>query len=245
MYRYFESKHQNKQYMNRRNRKSGFTLLELLIVIAIIAILAVALIIVLNPAETLRKSRDVQRISDTNTMKTAIGLYTTAVSPVYLAGAASNAACQIGATWVGEETTGKIFYSLDATTFDITDAVLDGTTFSGGGGNGQAATVAANGLTDGTGWIPIKFDDIAEGSPISNLPVDPTNTVAVALGVASTDLVYRYACNVDKLTYEIDARLESTAYTVTDNKMTKDGGNNTAYYEVGTNLKILGVGTDF
>ena len=41
--------------------RKGFTLLELLIVIAIIAILSVVLVIVLNPAETLRKSRDAQR----------------------------------------------------------------------------------------------------------------------------------------------------------------------------------------
>jgi hypothetical protein len=45
--------------------------------------------------------------------------------------------------------------------------------------------------------------------------------------------------------YEVDARLESTAYTVDDAKMTKDGGNNANYYEVGTDLSILGVGTDF
>jgi len=243
MYRFFESKYQNKQYMNRKNRKSGFTLLELLIVIAIIAILAVALIVVLNPAETLKKSRDVQRISDMNTLKTALGLYTTSVSPVYLGGAASNASCQVGATWVGEEGTGLIYYSLDATTGNITDTTLDATTFTSTG-NAQAATVAANGLTDGTGWLPVNFDAIGGGSPISNLPIDPTNTVTVLTAVANTDLVYRYACN-SALTYEIDAPLESTAYTSTDNKMAKDGGNNTSYYEVGTSLKILGTGTDF
>ena len=46
----------------------GFTLLELLIVIAIIAVLSVILVLVLNPAETLKKSRDTQRMSDLSTL---------------------------------------------------------------------------------------------------------------------------------------------------------------------------------
>lgn len=58
----------------------GFTLLELLIVISIIAILSVALVIVLNPSEILKKSRDSQRIADLNTMKSAIGIYLTSTS---------------------------------------------------------------------------------------------------------------------------------------------------------------------
>ena len=64
--------------------EKGFTLLELLIVVGIIAILSVALILVLNPAETLKKSRDAQRISDLATMKTALGLYVTSTTTPYL-----------------------------------------------------------------------------------------------------------------------------------------------------------------
>ncbi|MCK5085475.1 prepilin-type N-terminal cleavage/methylation domain-containing protein, partial [Candidatus Parcubacteria bacterium] len=58
---------------NEKNME-GFTLLELLIVIAILAILSAVLILILNPAETMKKSRDTQRMSDLATMKTAIGL---------------------------------------------------------------------------------------------------------------------------------------------------------------------------
>jgi hypothetical protein len=47
------------------------------------------------------------------------------------------------------------------------------------------------------------------------------------------------------LKYEIAAVLESNAFTSTDNRMAKDGGNNAAYYEVGTDLNLLGIGTDF
>lgn len=229
--------------------KKGFTLLELLIVIAILAILAVVLVLVLNPAETLKKSRDAQRMSDLSSLKTAIGVYSTTVSPVYLAGASDNTECQAGTDgWTGELATGGIFYSLDAASEDITDTTLDGAIFTSAG-NFQAATAAAAVAVDGTGWLPVKFSNITGGSPLSNLPVDPTNDVSVdtstAAAVDNTALVYRYACHSGQLTYEINANLESTAYTSDDNKESKDGGNNSNLYEVGTKLDILGGTSSF
>jgi prepilin-type N-terminal cleavage/methylation domain-containing protein len=233
-------------FMKKRKDK-GFTLLELLIVIAIIAILSVALVIVLNPAETLKKARDAQRISDLSTLKTAMGLYMTGVTPVYLGATGSNAACQTTAgTW---GTNNKIFYSVPSITTSITGTTLDGGTGSVPAAS-QVSTVAANGLTNGTGWIPVNFTNITGGSPISNIPVDPINTVSAT--PVNTDLVYRYACAYTAAgvpSYEIDASLESAAYTTAPNDMRlNDGGNSNSYYETGTNLLILGhsaIGTDF
>jgi len=222
-------------YFMKKEKSSGFTLLELLIVIAIIAILSVALVIVLNPAETLKKARDAQRISDLSTSKTAIGLYMTSVSPAYLGGVSDNSLCKATPTtsWSG---TAKISYSYPSAT-SISDSTLD----AGSVSPRQASTP---GLTDGNGWIPVNFNSITGGSPISNIPVDPSNTIASASSVASTDLVYRYGCSVTPFAYEIDAQLESDSYTVTDNKRLSDGGNSTAYYESGTNLSILGMGSN-
>lgn len=220
---------------NGQTNKKGFTLLELLIVIAILATLAVIIVLVLNPAETLKKARDVQRMSDLSTLKTAVGLILTSSTTPLLSGTAGNSLCYGG-------TTPTIWYSLPSSSA-ITDPTLDG----GTGSNpidSQVGTASTT-LTDGTGWIPINFDWLPGGSPISNLPVDPTNTIADLTAVVNTDLVYRYACKKSNTTFEVDARLESNAFTVDDNKMASDGGNNSNYYETGTNLKILGTGTDF
>lgn len=209
-----------------KHKKTGFTLLELLIVIAIIAILSVILIIVINPAETLKKSRDVQRMSDLNTMKTAMGLLLTSSSTPLLDGTVGNTTCKNGSG------TKAVYYSVASDATDITDVTLDYAT-----ANGQA-TAANYAKVDGTGWIPVAFSWLPGGSPVSNLPIDPTNTVTAATVLAS-DLVYRYACDSTDLTFEFGARLESTAYTSDDNKMSKDGGNNANYYEAGTKLTIL------
>ena len=171
------------------NNKSlkGFTLLELLIVISVIAILSVALVLVLNPAEILKKSRDSQRIADLNTLKTAIGLYLTSTSTPSLTCLAAS--------------------STSATT-----------------------TVAAQTAINGTGWIPINFTTLTGGSPISNLPTDPTNVI--------TTSDYWFKCEATNNTFEVSAKLESAAYgpSGTDDKSAKDGGDDATRYEVGTKL---------
>lgn len=226
----------------------GFTLLELLIVISIIAILSVALVFVLNPAETLKKSRDAQRISDLLTVKTALGLMLTSTSTPSLDGTFGSVATGICTTRGdgGAPTTLRIQYSVDSAptatgvlTPGTDSAVSTAFSTTGGIGSGSAAAV------DGTGWIPVNLGALIGGSPISNYPVDPTNTVS---GTAdSTDLVYRYACQ-NKSTvagkpsyvFEINAQLESDAYTTgTDDKRAKDGGDHSTLYEVGTSLRIL------
>ncbi|HOV88528.1 MAG TPA: type II secretion system protein [Candidatus Paceibacterota bacterium] len=57
--------------------KKGFTLIELLVVIAILAVLMSVVVVTINPAEMLKKTRDTKRISDLDALRTAINLYVT------------------------------------------------------------------------------------------------------------------------------------------------------------------------
>lgn len=54
--------------MNRR----GFTLIELLVVVAIMGILMAAVVLAINPAEVMKKSRDATRLSDMVSLRQAI-----------------------------------------------------------------------------------------------------------------------------------------------------------------------------
>jgi len=219
--------------MTKNEKKmKGFTLLELLIVIAILAILSAVLILILNPAETMKKSRDSQRMSDLATMKSAIGLYMTNISaPDLSTDATDNARC------AGGTGTESVFYSSAET---ITDLTVN---------TAMAPVVSPGTGIDGGGWIPVDFTQIPGGSPISNLPIDPLNTIARGLStltaITNDASAYRYACDASDMTFEINAILESDAFTVTETKLTNDGGNNSNLYEVGTKLTILGSTDDF
>lgn len=237
--------------------QKGFTLLELLIVLAILAILAVVLIIVLNPAETLRRSRDAQRLSDLSSMKTALGIFVTSATMTSLTDldTASTTGCFNDTT-----TTAVISYSsVVPTTFPTcatnltpgADATLGATPdFSTTASCRGLVTDAAATVTDGTGWVPVNLGSIAGGSPIASLPLDPTNTV-IGATPTNADFTYRYGCqnartgSFPSYVFEFDAVLESQAYTVTDKKMETDGGDNTAYFEIGSSVKLLPTTSNF
>lgn len=59
--------------LQRENTK-GFTLVELLVVIAIIAVLAAVVVLIINPLELTRRSRDATRLSDLANLQTAINV---------------------------------------------------------------------------------------------------------------------------------------------------------------------------
>jgi prepilin-type N-terminal cleavage/methylation domain-containing protein len=181
-------------------QKKGFTLIELLIVIGIIGILAAAVIVVLNPAELLAQARDGTRLSDIDSVSSAINLYIASVdAPQMVDGAAT-------------------------TTFRS----QFGTTCGFSPGSCTANTIT---LTDGTGWVAVKLNDVAGGSPLPVLPTDPTN---------DANYHYAYAGDDGANTFEVNGRLESTRHR---GKMIGDGGDDdtcttyieaTCWYEKGT-----------
>jgi prepilin-type N-terminal cleavage/methylation domain-containing protein len=60
--------------MFEKNISNAFTLLELLIVMGVIATLATVLMVIINPAESTRRTNDARRFSDMQMIKTAIDL---------------------------------------------------------------------------------------------------------------------------------------------------------------------------
>lgn len=242
--------------ISHNSSRKGFTLLELLVTLSILAILTVVLVIVINPAEVLKKTRDNQRFSDLSTLKAALSLYLAEVSPPILGPTAD---C-LGETDI---TTAVVYYSVPQAS-DLTCAVnlIEGTdvtagsTFGGvGGATDSCKYVTATNLQTvaGSGWVPVDFTSITSlgGSPISNLPIDPTNTIATGTAPVSTDLAYRYACQRTATSpdpgtvFELNAVLESAAYVNggSQDKETKDGGDSDNYFEIGTSLNLIdGVG---
>ncbi len=94
----------------------GFTLVELLVVIAIIGILAGVVLIAINPAALLAKSRDATRLQDMDTVNKALSL-AIADAEISLADtSACGAGCSSGGAGAGTQavdgTNGWVRYSL-------------------------------------------------------------------------------------------------------------------------------------
>jgi prepilin-type N-terminal cleavage/methylation domain-containing protein len=84
--------------------------------------------------------------------------------------------------------------------------------------------------TTGAGWVVVNLDNTSGGSPLSVLPLDPTQ---------SATYQYAYIGDNTNKTFQLDGRLESTKYK---GLMATDGGadstcatyvEETCYYEVG------------
>lgn len=233
---------------NKKNKKmkKGFTLIELLIVIGILAILATTVVLVLNPAQILAESRDTQRVSDLGTVNSALGLYLATVpNPTFgsVAESANNTSCGSVAFWRSS--------GAGAT---LAPVALGFTPFAGPATAASEPT-ATEGFrdVDGSGWVSAGGDNptggvgattgfnlVSGGSPLGNLPTDPSgNSAASAAALTAAGHFYAFQCGgttASKLQYEIDANMESTKFSnggSADVELT-DGGNAALIYEIGT-----------
>ncbi len=134
---------------------TSFTLIELLVVIGILAILTAAVIIILNPAEYLKQTRDVTRMNDLTSINQALSVLESQ-----------------GITNFGLANT--VYVSIPDTT--STCANLGLPTLPS---NYSYHCVSTSTLqsSNGTGWIPVDFTQSATLS-FSSLPIDPINTTS-------------------------------------------------------------------
>jgi len=132
---------------------NGFTLLELLIVVGILGILASVVVLVLNPAEIIKRAQDGKRLSDIGSLNDSINLFKVDEGTGY-----------------GDVNT--VYISIPDTSATCANLTL----LSLPGGWSYACATEANlRNTDGTGWVPVDFSSISTGAPISKLPIDSAN----------------------------------------------------------------------
>lgn len=194
--------------------KKGFTLVELLIVIGILSVLAIAVVLIINPAEYLARSRDSVRVNDLENIDKYLGVY---------------------------ETQGGSFSSAESNTVyvsipdDGTDSASDANTIADDcdehslpslseGWRYKCVSSASGNLrkTDGTGWIPLDLSSVSAINP-PTLPIDPINT-------ASDSLYFTFI----KGSWNLIAGLESEKYY----KDESDHGTDPVRHEAGTDLGL-------
>jgi len=230
----------------KKAKKKGFTLIELLVVIAIIAILSVVVVLTLNPAEMLRRSRDSNRASDLSIIKTALSLYLADVSTTnmgtsgvcYLeySGTAPTTYVEFPATaWTSTQTTtaAVTIASAGACTTWFVSATAVGQTSAGR---------AVNTSVEPTSWIPINLSLISSGAPIGQWPADPSFSVGTAAtaGQSAAGHMYSFVSTSTNNGYKLAAKMESALYsdTGTGDLESTDGGIDPNMYEQGTNLAL-------
>jgi type II secretory pathway pseudopilin PulG len=133
------------------SRSKSFTLLELLIVIGIIAVLSTALIMVIRPAEQFRKGRDSSRVSQLDSLRTALNM------------------ALMENVSLGEDHT--VYLSLPSNDPSCSDLSLPPlpNLWTYHCSNSQNFR-----KIDGTGWIPINFTQLVTVN-LPALPIDPIN----------------------------------------------------------------------
>ncbi|MBP8617947.1 MAG: type II secretion system protein [Candidatus Pacebacteria bacterium] len=99
---------------------------------------------------------------------------------------------------------------------------------------GRIATTKPDRTTDGSGWIPINFNNMSTKSPLAALPVDPSPATSGA------SRYYLYLPNTSDVTFELTANMESGYYKQggSMDKESTDGGKITTIYETGTKFII-------
>ena len=203
-------------YSTKKSAKysnSSFTLIELIIVLAIIASLVGVLIAIIKPQKIFENLRDTRRIADLNNIDKALSLIISSYPRFNeLTYASSN----------------TVYISLPDTSSNCASYQSQLPPLP----SGWSYRCSANPQNiDGTGWIPIPFDQFPLIN-ISSLPIDPINKPP-----------YYYSF-VAGGSYEITAALESDANKGINSKAGQDGGTSWNVYEVGSNKKLTPLGIE-
>ena len=186
--------------------RQSFTLVELLVVVALIAVLSVVVIISLNPQELIKQSRDSTRLSDLQNLNSTLSWFNADTG---------------GSGFMGSSSV--IYVSIPDTTSTCANLGLP---TPPSGYSYHCVTQQNLQKTDGSGWIPVNFNQISFGKTLTKLPIDPINQT-------STGNYYTYVAGGS---WKLTTRFESQKYTL--QFVAQDGGPDPALYELGTDLNL-------
>ena len=142
-----------KKIFNMKNK--GFTLLELLLVIGILGALSTVVIVIINPVELYKQTRDTRRISDLQTIDKAVSL------------------ADFESIFLGASST--VYVSIPDSSPTCANLGLPSLPF---GWSYSCKAQADYRKVDGAGWVPVNFTQISQGSPLPVLLIDPVNTIS-------------------------------------------------------------------
>lgn len=160
--------------------KKSFTLIELLVVIGILAVLSTAVLLVLNPIEYLKQSRDATRASDLKSIDSALTLVEQ-----------QDPTANFGVHQ-------KIYVSVPD--IDSGCANLGLPTLPSGWTYGCVDSAHLQN-TDGTGWIPVDFQSVPAIN-LSALPIDPINSTSTGDYYTYTPGSWELTAHVESSKYE-------------------------------------------
>ncbi len=130
---------------------SGFTLIELLIVVAILGVVSVVVILVINPAELLKRARDANRLTELAAIDKALQIFEVEVNGGFMG------------------TSSVLYVSLPdpaATTTAGTNCSSLGMPSLPTGWTYHCAASSTYRNVNGLGWIPVNFTQIPSKSPL-------------------------------------------------------------------------------
>jgi len=186
----------------------GFTLVELLIVIAILAILAAAVVLVINPAELLAQSRDSERMSDFQTIKKAVSIYTIDFPSASLGNAQT------------------VYISLPDSNSSCSSYTLPPLP---GSWQYHCATAADFMKVNNSGWIPIDFSAMPSGTPLPRLPIDPVNNNLSFYSYIPSGTSYEIGSSFESVRFNLSGG---------DDRVSTDGGDEPTKYESGSDVTV-------